>query len=118
MLANAILTLGSPLRLIRRQLPHLEHRLQLTLDREDLESVIEGCTRCSVRIGSFYHWYLQKLLIARELRRMDGRKILERLRSLDKSRYELLTKVHATAANRGLLVAIPHHGHYVLSIVG
>lgn len=48
---------------------------------------------------------------------MNGPGIMKQLAILDASNYEVLTSAHETTGNRGLIVAIPHHAHYILSIV-
>jgi hypothetical protein len=110
--------LARPLRNVRHQSRFLEKALKLELSPSELESVLEACSRSNTRLGGYYYWYLQKLIIARRFRSMDRRSVLQRLRRLDLTDYGALTRLHEETSERGLLIAIPHHANYILSIIG
>jgi len=116
MLEDLMLTLGRPMRFSRQRHPRLERWLGLDLAPSELASVLQGCAADRVPLGAYY-WYFQKLVMARLLRRRNKREILAKITSLDQSNYEQLLHAEMLAEGRGLVVAIPHHGHYILSIV-
>ena len=52
-----------PLKTIDRRLPWVEKLIQAPLNEEDIPLVRAACRQSGGRLmGSFYHWYLQKLL--------------------------------------------------------
>lgn len=115
-LDRAMLCLARPLRRLHRQSPRLERMLSIDLPAAELDSVLEACSRSGVRLGDYYYWYFQKMLAARRFRGMDRRDILKRLSSSDVSDYDRLDAL-SDSTDLGLLIAIPHHAHYILSIV-
>lgn len=112
-----LLQLGYPLRALKQQFPLAERMLKLQLNPGELESVLEACVRSGSTLGGYYYWYLQKQILARNLRGLDRRRILKRLSSLDLSEYESLIQHGAIAPSTGLIIAVPHHAHYILSII-
>lgn len=117
LVTSAALALALPLRLLKRRTPRLERLLHMNLEPEELESVQKACSMCDVRLGAYYRWYLQKLIIARQLRHLSKPNIMRDLSIHDRSSYARLERIHSTAGDRGLLVAVPHHAHYILSII-
>ncbi len=111
-----VLQLGRPLHYIKRPFSLVERVLNLRLQPGELESVLESCTRSDSTLGDYYYWYFQKQILARSLRSLDKRKTLKKLSSLDLSEYESLTR-HGDSQETGLIIAIPHHAHYILSII-
>ena len=104
-----------PMRRLRRQVPLLDRLLQVGLDAREFEAVSQACARSGERFGAYYHWYLQKLLVARRVRNLDRDAMLAMVARMDRSDYAPLDA--ACAHDGGLVLAIPHHGHYILSIV-
>ncbi len=105
---------GSPIRRLRRRIPILERLLHVELTDREAESVNIACAHSHVAFGAYYHWYLQKLLISKELRRLNKASTLRMLTGMDRTDYSAADS--AADDSRGLIVATPHHGHYILSI--
>lgn len=105
---------GALRRLARRSVA-IEKWLGLELGDQDIRALQIACDRGGVRLGAYYHWYLQKLVVANRLRQLDGPAVQRMIASMDETDYGPLDE--ACRAQRGLLIAIPHHGHYILSII-
>lgn len=110
------MTLAKPVRLLRSRVSFLDKSLGVSLSTEEFSAVQDACNRSGFRFGAFYHWYLQKKLMADHVRKLDRSAMLNAVQQLDHSDYTQLYASNSTS--RGLLVAIPHHGHYIFSIVG
>ena len=112
---SLLMNVSSPMRRLRRRIPVLEKLLRLKLNDSEFESIGIACARSQVEFGAFYHWYLQKLLVSQHVRCLDKASMLDMVTGMDRTDY---TALDVAASNpRGLIVAIPHHGHYILSIV-
>ncbi len=105
----------SPMRRLRRRVPFLERLLRVSLTDQEFHSVEIACERSRVDFGAFYHWYLQKLVVSRHVRRLEKTSTLKMVARMDRSDYSRVDALRGE--RRGLLIAIPHHGHYILSIV-
>lgn len=112
---SLLMDASSPMRRLRRRIPMLEKLLRVELNDREFESVGIACARSHVEFGAFYHWYLQKLLVSQHVRRLDKTSTLGIVAGMDRTDYTALNV--AARDPRGLIVAIPHHGHYILSIV-
>lgn len=110
------LGLSRPIRHLRRPLRLLDRLLGLTLSTQELSAVQEACSRSGVRFGAYYHWYLHKAITANRVRRLDKASLLGTVGRMDQTNYSPLDA--SLSDPRGLLIAIPHHGHYILSIIG
>ncbi|MDX1549933.1 MAG: hypothetical protein R3278_05240 [Lysobacter spongiicola] len=106
---------GRALCLLKHRNSAIEARLQLQLGEQDIQALQVACARGGMRLGAYYHWYLQKLVVANRLRQLDGPSVQRMIASMDATDYSRFDEVCETPG--GLLVAVPHHGHYILSII-
>lgn len=114
-LHSLLVDAASPMRRLRRRVPLLEKLLRVSLTDQEFRSVEIACERSCVDFGTFYHWYLQKLLVSRHVRRLEKASTLKMVARMDRSDYARVDGLRDDP--RGLIVATPHHGHYILSIV-
>lgn len=113
---NLQLSLARPMRCLDHQVAVLGRHLDLVLPPQEFEAVQEACKRSRVKFGAYYHWYLQKKIMARCVRRLSRSEVRAAMGQMDATNYSTL---EGTASQPGgLLVAIPHHGHYIPSIMG
>lgn len=107
---------GAPIKLLRKRSRTLEKVLKTPLTAADERAIAIACEESgSNRIGDFYYWYYQKLITAHAVRSLDGPKALALISRLDKTDYQ-----HAQAILQktcGVIVAVPHHHHYILAII-
>lgn len=60
-------------------------------------------------------WYLQKLLVKNRIRNIDRAGALAVIADVDYTDYSELSRI--TSDDSGVLIAVPHHGHYIFSII-
>ena len=104
--------LASALKALDARLPVVERWLDLPLTDHDIQLVRESCA--GVRLGAYYHWYLQKLVVARAINDLDRAKAIDLIQSIDHTDYRRSSRI--LASGTGVVVAIPHHAHYILSM--
>jgi lauroyl/myristoyl acyltransferase len=104
-----------PLKRWKHAAKPLERCLGLSLSDAEREVVKAVCKTSGAHIGAYYYWYFQKLLISRQVRRLRRSTNVRTVLHMDVSDYSCLDRLPADG--RGLLVATPHHGHYIFSIV-
>jgi lauroyl/myristoyl acyltransferase len=114
--SNLLVAMAWPIQLLDGHMQTLDRYLDISLSQHEVEAIRNACSRSNVRLGAYYHWYLQKMIMARRFRSLDKSHVLSRLNGLDRTDYSTLDNIPDDG--RGLLVAIPHFGHYVLSIIG
>lgn len=105
-----------PTRRLQRRVPLLEKWLRLDLTDREFHALKTACARSyGTRFGAYYHWYLQKLVVSNRLRQSSNKSIQRMIARMDGTHYTPLD----TWADEpcGLLIATPHHGHYILSII-
>lgn len=108
--------LGRPLHLLDRRISAIEKWLKIPLSQDDERLVRDACTMSGgKRLGAFYHWYLLKLLVARAVRGIDRQRALSLIEAFDKTDYTSIRSV--LVSDRGVLIAIPHHAHYIFSMI-
>lgn len=108
--------LGRPLNLLDRRISAIEKWLKVPLSQVDERLVRQACAMSGgKRIGTFYHWYLLKLLVARSVRGVDRQRALSLINACDRTDYTGIRSVFAS--DRGVLIAIPHHAHYIFSMI-
>lgn len=105
----------SPIGRLHRRIHWLERFLETPLSDQDHRALQVACARSDCRFGRFYHWYLQKKVISSIWRTISREGVLRMVSSLDRSDYAGLDA--ALAQQRGLLLALPHHGLYINTIV-
>ena len=109
--------LARPMRLLDQRCKPIESLLKTPINPQDEKSIREACAVSGgVRLGEFYHWYLQKLIVSKTIRGMNREKALSLIGSADATDYGPIEKI--VDSNAGVLVAIPHHAHYIFSMVG
>lgn len=107
---------ASPLRLSDWRSLWIENSLKIALTNEDERHLRIACTDAGkMKLGGYYHWYLQKLIISNTLRRGNRKQFRSLLKQADKTDYFQFDT--PSGPNQGILIAIPHHGHYILSII-
>ncbi len=113
---HVIVHLARPIRLLKQRFKPLESLLKTPINRQDEKSIREACTASGkAQLGEFYHWYLQKLIISKAIRGIDREKALSLIGSADASDYQSIRQI--TDSTAGVLVAVPHHAHYIFSII-
>ncbi|PZP59114.1 MAG: hypothetical protein DI597_16775 [Pseudoxanthomonas spadix] len=107
--------LARPLRLIDRRIPLVERWIKTPLNDEDERNIRIACAESGKkRLGAFYHWYLQKKFVAEAVRGADRERFLRLMQSADHTDYKQIQGV--LNSKSGLLIAIPHHAHYIMSM--
>jgi hypothetical protein len=104
-----------PVSLLDRRIRCLERYLETPLSDSDEAALRVACVRSGIRFGAFYHLYFQKKVISKIWRTIQRDAILRMIRDLDQSNYAALDV--ALAQQHGLLLALPHHGLYINTIV-
>ena len=103
---------AAPLKRLDTRSPMLERVLDLPLTNQDVSMVRQAGT--NVRLGAYYHWYLQKLFVARSIKGLNRERALALIDSIDHTDYAAAQQIIDSPT--GVLIAIPHHAHYVLSM--
>lgn len=106
---------ASPVSWLDRRVRWLERYLETDLSEADEIALRVACERSGARFGSFYQLYFQKKVISRIWRTIQRGRILKMIEELDGSDYSVLDA--ALGQDRGLLLALPHHGLYINTIV-
>lgn len=107
--------LSAYLRSMKSRSVEAERVLGIELSDEDANSVALACQASSARYGDFYAWQFWNAKVAEVLRREGIRGLFGVVAERDHSNYALLDD--ALSSSAPLIVAIPHHGHYVLAIM-
>lgn len=116
LLPRLLAHLARPIKLVDFRLKLIEARLQIPLSDQDVRLVRKACAQTGgVRLGAYYHWYLQKLLVANTIRNSDKSRALALVNSIDHTDYASARCI--LESETGVLVAIPHHAHYVFSMI-
>ncbi len=112
LLARALVQLAAPIKLFDIRNNAFERILQLCLSDDDVQCLrrVNGRTR----IGAYYHWYLQKLMVASAIKGADKDSALAFIESIDQTDYVQAQPLIDSPT--GALVAIPHHAHYILTM--
>lgn len=66
-------------------------------------------------MDSYYSWYQSKASISSQLADLCRPSLLEAVHCIDRSDYSSIDG--KLPADRGVVIALPHHGHYILSAV-
>lgn len=106
----------SPLRAMQRRNAWIERQLQLRISDADVQAIRTAAQETGRGgLGDFYYWYLKKLLTSRQLRRASPGKLRGVISRWDRTDYAPLHPF--VQRDAGCLVAVPHHGHYIGSII-
>ena len=107
--------LGLALCMLDKRNSYIERFLGIPLTEQDEDAIRIACRLNDVRIGRFYYWYLIKYLLARRIGKIDKHATMDLIFASDRSDYGVLDEV--LIDTRGMIIAIPHHGQYILSMV-
>jgi hypothetical protein len=105
--------------LLRRcdmRLPLIETMLDLQLTPSEYRSIRISCERSDATLGEYYLWKIAQLSVIASVRRLSKKATRAMVAACDHSDYQPVLRT--LEPGRGLLVATPHHGHFVLSIIG
>lgn len=105
--------IARPLRLARKPCQRVERHLGIALGESDRRAVMDACARDGVGIGRYYHWYLEKLLVARRLNSATRAELIELVEAADASDLRALDDLLDQQASA--VLALPHFGHYMLA---
>jgi hypothetical protein len=103
----------SPLRLIDRRLPWLERMLRIRSTDAEFAGIRAACVAEGRRLGEFYRWKAVNAVLLACMKRLDADGIRRLVARVEAPGDDL----PALPAERGAIFAIPHHGHFVLSII-
>lgn len=112
---NLLAHLARPIRMLNTRSRQIEEFLQTPLAAQDEKVIREACDATGVRFGEFYHWYLQKLIVARTIQGIDRKRAMKLIGSVDCTDYDQMRPI--VDSGRGVLIAVPHYAHYVFSMV-
>jgi len=87
--------------------------LGLTLGETDRQAVMRACARDNTCIGRYYHWYFEKMLVARRLKNATRSSLIELTKAADASDLHHLDQVLSVCSSA--VLALPHFGHYMLA---
>lgn len=115
LIARAVAWAGQSIRSLATPHPHLERLIGLGLGPADLAALAPALAADGVRLGHYYAWYLEKLLVAKRVRRGSPAEMLRFVRSSDAT--DLREVDRAISHGAGTVLALPHYGHYILCAV-
>ncbi len=92
-----------------------EQQLGLTLSDRERKAILSACEVSGLDMDSYYSWYQSKASISSQLADLCRPSLLEAVHSIDRSDYSSIDG--KLPADRGVVIALPHHGHYILSAV-
>lgn len=93
----------------------IERIFGLKLTLREFESVRLACGASGTSLGAYYYWKLRQVAQVMAIRRLSNRAILELIGKSDTTDYSELNSL--VSDPRGILLAIPHHGAFVFSII-
>lgn len=104
------------LRWTDRRLIWVESLLESRLGDIEIDRLRQACKESGENLGRFYHWKVEQLALISCMRGLSRDEFLRLVSAADCSDYRPLDESLADDG-RGLVLAIPHHGHFVLSII-
>lgn len=114
-LLKCVLFLLRPLRRSVRRWASIEWLLGLELAPNEFASVKEACRAAGKPVGAYYHWKLVQVVQVFAIRHLGKRATLALIARSDATDYAAIDGLLDDP--RGALLAIPHHGSFVFSIV-
>lgn len=93
----------------------IEWILGMELTNREFESVRLACDASGKTLGAYYYWKLLQAVQVIAIRRLSNRAVLELIEKSDATDYAMLNALMHDP--RGILLAIPHYGSFVFSIV-
>ena len=115
LLLRCAMYLLRPLRRSDRRWASIEWLLGLDFAPREFESVRAACEASGQPLGAYYYWKLAQVAEVTAFRRLDKRATLELIARSDATDYATVDALLRDP--RGALLAIPHHGCFVFSIV-
>ncbi len=104
--------------LVRRvssRLPRFEQLMRIRWTDAEFKGVIDACALAGHPLGFIYHWHIINAALIHGMRRMSREAIIKM--ALNHEKLSGWDVVANTAPNQGLVIATPHYGHFVLSII-
>lgn len=92
-----------------------EQQLGLVLSDEERSAIRSACEVSGLGLDSYYRWYQSKASIRSQLAHLDRASLLEAVHGIDRSDYSSIDE--KLPKGRGAVIALPHHGHYIVSAV-
>lgn len=100
---------------IRQPNNKIEEWLELQLSTEDHHAIHTATLEGTSHLGDYYRLYAEKKLIASALRRCDRISLLSFPQSIDSTDYSQF--ISALKREQGVVVALPHYGHYIITAI-
>lgn len=97
------------------------HNTQAGLELDEILSdrertaIESACHMSGVEPDTYHRWYQQKNTISAQLAHLDRHALLQAIQDIDRSDYSLVDE--KLPSNGGLVIALPHHGHYVFCAI-
>jgi len=92
----------------------IERIFDICMTEDEYRSVEKACELQGSYIGSFYKWKFIQWAVISEGRRLNSEEIKRFVTWADRSSYSGL--ISSLECSCGILVAMPHYGHFLLSI--
>lgn len=112
--ARAIARIGVLLHLLDSRPPMAERLFQERHSEQDVQAIRQACHAAGVKLGAYYGWKLRQMAVSSTLEQLDRAPALALMQHNDSSAYAALDE--ALDVPDGLILAIPHHGHFVMAI--
>lgn len=113
--ARSATRLLAPIRLLNGNLPSLDRLLGRELTFPQVNAIAWACRAGGCRFGAYYYWKFRQIAQVATLRSLDRNGAVAFVSHNDHSDYGPLDE--AITDPRGLLIALPHHGHFVQGIM-
>jgi len=92
----------------------IERIFDIDMAEAEYRSIEKACELQGVSIGFFYRWKIIQWAVISESRRLNSERTKRFVAWADRSSYSILNSFLEYSG--GILVAIPHYGHFLLSI--
>lgn len=104
-----------PLSLIHNSSRPAERLLRLQIGAQDKKALETACKMSCAGFGDFYRWCLQKKHVATHVRHHSRSSLLGMVNLIDQTHFSGLDSL--LAEPQGVILALPHHGHYIATAV-
>ncbi len=101
------------LRTITRRVRLLDRILQIECTDSEFSGINAAYASDGRRIGDFYYWKAVNTVLLLRMKQLDARGIRALISTLARPAFE----PPALEPGRGIIFSIPHHGHFVMSII-
>lgn len=114
-IARLFAHLARPLRHFNTRLPALERIMDCELTEPEVSALAGACRNMGNGFSAFYAWKVEQMALISTLRSLNKAQVLSLVCQKDCTNYAPIETILTDP--RGLLIALPHHGHFVLSII-